>query len=176
MEEQEINVLENKPQRNWKNVIKISLITLAILLTVGFLLRLYIMTLPINGDDIYCEYKGKFNKIVCVQTGDIVPDWLDLDDSISRGLFGGNVDYSMRLIFAKDTNMYTSLKMVDKVFVTDLRRKFIYEKAEQTLSDYIKFKKFVLGSKMSNWGSVVLYCSNSNLTEDVCKQMKSRHK
>ena len=36
------------------------------------------LSLPLKNDDIYCEYKGKFNKIVCTQTGDVVITAADL--------------------------------------------------------------------------------------------------
>ncbi len=172
VKENEVKEQTNKFKQKWK---LITIITI-LLFFAGFLLRLYIISLPISGDNLYCEYKGKFNKIRCVQTGDIVPDWLDLDENTIGTLFDGKVNYSMLLIFTQDSEKYITLKMVDKVFVTDLRRKFIYEKTEQTLEDYSKFKNFVSTSKMSNWGSIALYCSNSNLSENICKELKKNHK
>ena len=36
---------------------------IVVLLVYGF--YIYLLSLPLKNDDIYCEYKGKFNKIVC---------------------------------------------------------------------------------------------------------------
>lgn len=176
VEESKLIIDETKPKRNWKKFAKYFSISLGALLVIGVLLRIYIVSLPISGNGLYCEYKGKFNKIVCIQTGDVVPKWLDLSDNVVNGLFGGKIDYSMLLIFKKADGRYATMKMVDKTFVTNLPRKFIYEKHEQTLNDYALFKDYVYNGEMSNWGSVVLYCSDTNLTDKICKDMKKQYK
>lgn len=175
IEKSEAIINETKLKQNWKKFAKYFLISLSVLF-VGRLIRNYIISLPISDNDLYCEYKGKFNKIVCLQTGDVVPKWFDLGDNVSNGLFNEKIDYSMLLIFKKADGRYATMKMVDKVFVTDLPRKFIYEKKEQTLNDYAIFKDYVYNGKMSNWGSVALYCSDKNLNEQTCKDMKKQHK
>lgn len=82
----------------------------------------------------------------------------------------------MKLIIYHDNKNYRVLNMVDKEFIVDMNRKFIYELKEQTFFDWIDFKKYLYNAKTNNWGSVILYCSENNLTENIYKQMKKQYK
>lgn len=158
-----------------KTTVKV-LLVLLLSLVVFCLIYLYVVSLPVSVDNLYCSYKGKFNKIVCVQTGDIVPEWLDIDENVLSNIFGPNYKYSMKLIFSQSETDYIALDMGNKIFVQGLSRKIIYEKPEQTFIDWYHFKKFIGKSKISNWGAIVLYCSDKNLSEDICKNLKKQYK
>lgn len=149
---------------------------IVVLLVYGF--YIYLLSLPLKNDDIYCEYKGKFNKIVCTQTGDVVPAWLQIDDNQFLKYLGIGNEYSMKLVLSHNNKDYKVLEMTDKVFITDMHRKFIYELKEQTYGDWLDFKKYTTlqGCKTSNWGSIILYCSENNLQEDICKRLKKQYK
>ena len=144
----------------------------------SYLFYIYLLSLPLKNDDIYCEYKGKFNKIVCTQTGDVVPAWLQIDDNQFLKYLGIGNEYSMKLVLSHNNKDYKVLEMTDKVFITDMHRKFIYELKEQTYGDWLDFKKYTTlqGCKTSNWGSIILYCSENNLQEDICKRLKKQYK
>ncbi len=168
--------IEFKPKKDWKKLVKDIIYYACIAALICIIIYMYIGSRPIKGEDFSCVYKEKQDKIVCTQTGDVVPKWLDVDLNNKDGLFGGD-NYSMLLIFSKDDKDYVSLKMKDGVFVEGMNRKFIYEAEEQSLSDYIRFKNYVKTGNMSNWGSSILYCSDKNVqSNDVCKEAKRRHR
>ncbi len=141
-------------------------ISLSVFVLVIYSIYIYILSRPLITENFYCSYSNKFNKITCTQTGDVVPPWLQLD----------NNQYLMKLIIYHDNKNYRVLNMVDKEFIVDMNRKFIYELKEQTFFDWIDFKKYLYNAKTNNWGSVILYCSENNLTENICKQMKKQYK
>ena len=68
--------------------------------------------------------------------------------------------------------------MSKKELIPGLNRKFVYELNEQTFNDWIKFKTFTEKEETSysNWGSVILYCPESNLKDDICKRLKKQYK
>ena len=70
---------------------------IALLVIVGF--TLYFLSLPFKSEDVCCKYKSKYNKIECVQTGDIVPNWLNLDNVDFLNYLGLGTNYSMKIIF-----------------------------------------------------------------------------
>jgi len=165
-----------KPKKDLKKLIKDILYYGCILALICIIIYMYIGSRPVKRDDVACVYKEKQDKIVCVQTGDIVPDWLDLNQNMLKGIFGSDT-YSMYLIFSKDNKDYIAMKMVDNVFVSGMNRKFIYETAEQSLSDYIRFKNYAVTGEISNWGSSILYCSDKNLSKnDICSDIKRNHR
>lgn len=156
-------------------------IILWILLSISiFIFIIYIfISRPISNkdNDIFCEYKGKFNKIICTQIGDMVPKWLDLDASnLLANSFNINNPYNMYLVLQNKNGDYITMSMADKVFIPDMKRKIIYELKEQTLLDYIHFKNFVSQSQASNYGSIILFCSETNLKDNVCKNLKNKYK
>ena len=111
-------------------IILLSTILVLVLLVIAYNIAL----LPTKSSDknIVCEYNGVAHKIVCTQTGDIIPEWYS-----ENSLFSGS--YQMQFLFKKSETDYMS-------------------NAEQ-----------------SNWGSVILYCSDDYLEEDVCKDMKNAY-
>lgn len=149
---------------------------IALLVIVGF--TLYFLSLPFKSENVSCKYKSKYNKIECIQTGDIVPNWLNLDNVDFLNYLGLETNYSMKIIFEHNKQDYIVLNMSKKELIPGLNRKFVYELNEQTFNDWIKFKTFTEkeGTRYSNWGSVILYCSESNLKEDVCKRLKKQYK
>ncbi len=157
------------PAKSHKNIIWLSIILLLFIIIL-FIARL-ILIAPFTDKDLYCEFSPKFNKFTCIQTGDIVPKWFDINEN---GLFGAK--YSMKLVIKNKNNNYKTLEMTDGVFIPDLQRKFIYEVKEQTMWDYIKFKNSLINNSRYNWGSVALYCSENNLSEQICKNMKKYNK
>jgi len=164
--QQELNMQTQKEKLKFnKKVIIFGLILP--LFMVAFIIRL-ILIAPFVDRDLRCEYSPKFNKFTCIQTGDVVPKWLNINDS---NIFGAN-NYSMKLVVVSKDKDYKTLEMTDFVFITDLPRKFIYEVKEQTIWDYFKFKTMLGTNERSNWGSTALYCSESNLQDSVCKNMK----
>lgn len=163
-----------RPKRDIKKLIKDILYYTCIVALICIIIYMYVASRPFETDEISCKYKEKQDKIVCTQTGDVVPEWLDIN--INGGLFGSD-NYSMRLIFSKDNKDYVSMKMKDAVFVAGMHRKFIYEAEDQSLRDYINFKKFAKTGKMNNWGSSILYCSDLNISShDVCREAKRRYR
>ena len=81
----------------------------------------------------------------------------------------------------KGGNLYCEYKvmnMTDKIFIPDMNRKFIYELQEQTFEDWINFKRYVTSQnfKYNNWGSVILYCSEDKLQDEICKKLKKQYK
>ena len=177
MKTEEINNNTNKEEKkkDKKCIIKIVFLSVftAILLIYG--LYIYILSRPLKDADLYCYYKGKFNKIVCVQTGDVVPEWLEIEDNAFLKYLGIDSSYSMKLVLSHSNSNYRTLNMVKKEFIKGMNRKFIYELPEQTFKDWINFKKYTFGCNVNNWGSVVLYCSDSNMENDICKRMKKQH-
>ncbi len=167
---------QEQPKKKFNSRNLFVFIGIIILFVCGFCI--YILSMPINTEDLYCEYKGKFNKIICTQTGDVVPAWLQIDDNQFLKYLGIGSEYSMKLVLSHNNKDYKVLEMIDKVFITDMNRKFIYELKEQTFKDWIKFKKYTViqGCKTSNWGSIVLYCSEENMEEDICKKLKKQYK
>ncbi len=173
---EEKNEEQEKPKKKFNKKKFFIIFGIVILLIYGFYIHL--LSMPLKSDDIYCEYKGKFNKIVCTQTGDVVPAWLQLDDNQFLKYLGIGSEYSMKLVFSHNNRDYRVFDMTDKVFITDMNRKFIYEQKEQTYRDWLDFKRYTMlqGYRYSNWGSVILYCSENNLQEDVCKKLKKQYK
>ena len=174
---EETTIAETEKPKKKFNIKKFFIIVgIIILLVYGFFI--YLLALPLKDDTIYCEYKGKFNKIVCTQTGDIVPAWLELDDNQYLKYLGLGSNYSMKLIISHDNKDYKVLDMTDKTFITDMNRKFTYELKEQTFKNWLDFKMYtaVHGYKINNWGSVILYCSEDNLENDICKKLKKQYK
>lgn len=161
--------LEEEPKKSNKNAILYGVI---IPLIIVFLVAIRLVLIaPFSDRDLHCQYSAKFNKLTCTQIGDIVPKWLDTNDS---SIFGSK--YSMKLVIKNKDGNYKTLDMTDSVFIPDLQRKFIYELKEQTIWDYLNFKKDLATSSRYNWGSVALYCSENNLKEQVCKDMKKYNK
>lgn len=176
MENEEVkeNVETNKPKKANRKFLLLGII-ITFLLVISIVIRI-ILILPIAvGNDFYCEYSPKFNKYTCIQTGDDVPEWLNLNTNVLSRILGDS-GYSMDLLITKENGDYRTLKMTDSVFITNMKRKFIYEKKEQSVWDYFRFKQYLTNSKISNWGSIVLYCSETNLKDDVCKNMKKYNK
>lgn len=169
-------LVEFKPKKGWKKLIKDIIYYVCIVAIICIIAYMYIGSRPIKTNDVSCVYKEKQDKTVCIQTGDVVPEWLDINLDITDGLFGRK-NYSMILIFSKDRKDYVSMKMKDAVFVTGMNRKFIFEKEDMSLSDYIRFKNYVKTGKMNNWGSTILYCSDINLSaHEVCREIKKQYK
>ena len=139
---------------------------------------IFLLSMPLKTEDLVCKYQGKFDKITCTQTGDIVPEWLQIEDNQFLKYLGIANNYTMKLILSHDSKEYKALEMTDKIFVTGLNRKFIYEIKEQTFSDWLAFKQYsIFGDcKTSNWGSVILYCSDNNLKDDICKKLKKQYR
>lgn len=164
-----------RTKKDVKTLIKRILYYLCVAVLVCIIIYIYIAARPFKTDEVSCEYKTKQNKIVCTQTGDVVPEWLDINIE-KAGVFGGN-NYSMLLLFSKDNKDYVSIKMKDGVFVNGMHRKFIYEAEDQNLKDYIRFKSYAKNGKMNNWGSSILYCSELNLSSnDTCREAKRRYR
>ncbi len=174
--------VENAEIKNKKKYKKYGLITLGIIFVIGLIIlsiSLYNQskTFYISSWDVTCEYNSKFHKITCTQIGDVVPAWLDLDDApILKYLGGGSGGYTMKLVLSHSNRDYKVLNMTDKEFIRDRNRKFIYELKEQTYSDWAELKRYAKTGTVSNWGSIVLYCSEDNLTDDICKRMKKNHR
>lgn len=147
-------------------IILLSTILVLVLLVIAYNIAL----LPTKSSDknIVCEYNGVAHKIVCTQTGDIIPEWYS-----ENSLFSGS--YQMQFLFKKSETDYIALNMSDKVLVKGLARKFIYYIEDKNVFDFIKFKQYVSNAEQSNWGSVILYCSDDYLEEDVCKDMKNAY-
>lgn len=164
------------------SIAKIMLVILGIifiifLITFGVIIFNNSRILHFDSFDVTCQYKAKFNKIVCTQIGDVVPEWLDLDDApLLKYLGGGDSVYTMKLIFSHSNKDYKVLNMTDREFIKDRNRKFIYELKEQTYGDWIEFKRYTQTGSIGNWGSILLYCSEDNLKDDICKRMKKNHK
>ena len=173
---EEKNEEQEKTKKEFNKKKFFTIFGIVVLFIYGF--YIYLLSLPLKNDDIYCEYKGKFNKIVCTQTGDVVPAWLQIDDNQFLKYLGIGSEYSMKLVLSHSNKDYKVLDMTDKVFITDMNRKFIYELKEQTFGDWLDFKKYTVlqGCKTNNWGSVILYCSESNMQDDVCKKLKKQYK
>jgi len=169
IQQEEKEQAEMQKPKHSKNTIIFGLILP--LLIVAFIARLVLIA-PFVDRDLRCEYSPKFNKFTCTQTGDVVPKWLNINDS---NIFGANT-YSMKLVIVPKDKNYKTIEMTDLIFITDLPRKFIYEVKEQTAWDYFKFKTMLSTSDRSNWGSTSLYCSESNLQDSVCKNMKKYSK
>ncbi len=168
--------VEYKPKKDFKRLIKDILYYACIIAIICIIIYMYIGSRPIKSEDVSCVYKEKQDKIVCTQTGEVVPEWLNIDLNSKGGLFGAD-NYSMLLIFSKDKEDYVSMNMKDAVFITGMNRKFVFEADEQTLSDYIRFKNYVKTGIKNNWGSTILYCSETNLSShDVCKEAKRLYK
>lgn len=142
------------------------------------MVTLYFLSLPFKSENVSCKYKSKYNKIECTQTGDLVPDWLNLDNVDLLDYLGLGTNYSMKKIFKHNKKDYIVLNMSKKELIPGLNRKFVYELNEQTFNDWIKFKTFTEKEETSysNWGSVILYCSESNLKDDICKRLKKQYK
>lgn len=132
-----------------------------------------VLTMPIKSENIRCDYSTVFAKSTCVQQGDIVPSWLKLND---LSFLGGNTNYTMQMIIKNTDKDYRVLNMTDMVLIPDLPRKFIYEKKEQTMWDFFLLKMALTFGEISNWGSQVLYCSENNLEQEACKEMKRINK
>ncbi len=162
-----------KPKKDWKKIVKDILYYACIVAIVCILIYMYVASRPLKSENLSCEYKDKQDKIVCTQMGDVVPEWLDLNKNM---IFGSNSPYAMHLVFSKGNNNYVSMKMSDYIFIAGLNRKIIYELKDQSLEDFIRFKNFVKSSEMSNFGSVLLYCSENNLSEAACKNMKRNYR
>lgn len=146
-------------------------IFLSALLTLLLLIIAYnVALLPVKSteNDIVCEYNSVAHKIVCTQTGDVVPEWYS-----DNSLFGDT--YKMQFIFKKSATDYIALNMSDKVMAKGLARKFIYYLEDKNVIDFIKFKQYVSKAEQSNWGSVILYCSDKYTEEDVCQDMKDKY-
>lgn len=176
------NIETNDATSNRKSIKKYIFVPLfIILIIIGIIFGVYLFNKSKSFDiplyDFSCNYNAKFNKITCTQIGDVVPAWLDLDDvPLLKYLDGGDSVYTMKLIISKSNRDYIVLNMTDKEFIRDRNRKFIYELKEQTYSDWAKLKNYVRTGNISNWGSIVLYCSENNLKEDICKRMKKNHR
>jgi len=173
-ENEEFNIQSKENRSNKKNCF----LFICIICFLIYGLYIFILSRPLKGDDLYCKYKGKYNKIVCTQTGDVVPEWLQLDNNPFLRYLGISDNYSMKLIISHNNKDYIILNMAQKEFITDLNRKFIYELKEQTFRDWLDFKRYTAlqGFEYSNWGSVALYCSESNLKDEVCKKIKKQYK
>ena len=168
---------ENKTDKiKRKFNLKIIFISLCLFIGFVYLIYVYVISIPLKAENLYCNYSGKFNKITCTQTGDVVPEWLQVDDNQFLKYLGIGSEYTMKLIISHDKKDYKVMNMTDKEFISGMNRKFIYELKEQTFNDWIDFKKYALKASTSNWGSIVLYCSEDNLKEDICKQMKKQYK
>lgn len=155
-----------------KRIIYLSVIIVFLLLiTTAYI----VVSAPITTKtgDLQCKYNNISHKILCTQIGDIVPKWLDLN---AGGFLGVNPDYMMELIFQKNNDDYISMHMIDRVFVEGLNRKIIYALNDKSLLDYWKFKTYIREARTNNYGSIVLFCSENNLENDVCKNMKKYHK
>ena len=181
MENEEIKN-ENLDVKNTKSIfVKIILI----LFSIVFLLFLIVLGITIYNNskvlyipsyDVTCKYQPKFNKIICTQIGDVVPAWLDIDGAPLLKYLGGDSAYTMQLVLSHSNRDYKVLNMTDMVFIKDRNRKFIYELKEQSHEDWVELKKYAQTGSIGNWGSVVLYCSEDNLKDDVCIRMKKNHR
>ena len=167
---------QEKPKKKINKKKFFIILGIVILLIYGF--YIYLLALPLKWNNLYCEYKGNFNKIICTQTGDIVPNWLQLDNNPFLEYLGINGEYSMKLIISHDYRDYKVLNMTNKAFITDMSRKFIYELKEQNFGDWLNFKRYTIfhNCKINNYGSVILFCSENSLQEEVCKKIKKQYK
>lgn len=147
----------------------IFVIILLIIAVINLILHFKLLTHFEDGD-ISCDFSSKFNKFTCIQIGEVVPDWFDINKKDLSNLM-------MKLIIEDQKHKtYSTIDMTDCILIPGYRRKFIYEVKEQTLADFHSFKKALHKGKKVNWGSLELYCSDDNQNESVCKTMKKYHK
>lgn len=95
------------------------------------MVTLYFLSLPFKSENVSCKYKSKYNKNECTQTGDLVPDWLNLDNVGLLDYLGLGTNYSMKKIFKHNKKDYIVLNMskkelIKKSLVIFLANTFLY--------------------------------------------------